>query len=295
MTGLIGNTVVNYKALAYKLAGRPELKYMPWPEVLRATNIAARVWTDVVIRGRYRTIAIVSDRGGPFVEVEMNGWKFYYPKGTDTVTLGRTYFEIFDSRCAHFYDIAQTQPLSGDVALDIGACEGLWSLKNFDSFSDVYIFEPSRAMCDCLRLTFAERDQSRIHIMNMILADETAGAMNFIEDAADPTLSRIAAGAEPFSYKLEMAAVDSLVASGRMKAPTLIKMDVQGAEMKVLRGAERVIKEFKPRMAVTTYHNPMDATEILDFCLALRPDYKYILKGITTVEPVPRPTMVHLF
>jgi hypothetical protein len=39
-------------------------------------------------------------------------------------------------------------------------------------------------------------------------------------------------------------------------------MDIEGAEMSALEGASQVIREFKPRLAISAYHKPEDLWEI---------------------------------
>jgi hypothetical protein len=42
----------------------------------------------------------------------------------------------------------------------------------------------------------------------------------------------------------------------------LIKMDIEGAERPALAGAERVLREQRPHLAIAAYHKPEDITEI---------------------------------
>lgn len=59
---------------------------------------------------------------------------------------------------------------------------------------------------------------------------------------------------------------------------TFIKMDIEGAEYDALKGAERIIKEQKPRLAISIYHNPYHIVTIPELLLRLRPDYKFYLR-----------------
>jgi|GEM_PF-3142099 len=62
---------------------------------------------------------------------------------------------------------------------------------------------------------------------------------------------------------------------------TLIKMDIEGAEMPALRGGERIIKEHKPKMAICIYHNIEDLWEIPLYLHALVPSYKLYIRHHT--------------
>ena len=55
---------------------------------------------------------------------------------------------------------------------------------------------------------------------------------------------------------------------------TFFKIDVEGAEMKVLEGSTNLIKLHKPKIAVYVYHKQAHFLDIPNLILAMRPDYK---------------------
>lgn len=56
---------------------------------------------------------------------------------------------------------------------------------------------------------------------------------------------------------------------------TLIKMDIEGAELDTLIGAQTVIKNFKPKLAVCIYHKIDDIIVIPRYLKELVPEYKF--------------------
>ncbi|WP_218626419.1 FkbM family methyltransferase [Pseudomonas sp. dw_358] len=65
------------------------------------------------------------------------------------------------------------------------------------------------------------------------------------------------------------------------QAPTLIKMDIEGAELGALKGASRYIAEARPRLAISAYHGQSDLLEIPRLIESLRGDYKIGLRHHT--------------
>jgi FkbM family methyltransferase len=64
-------------------------------------------------------------------------------------------------------------------------------------------------------------------------------------------------------------------------APTLIKMDIEGAEIPALRGARRLIGEHRPKLLLSAYHRADDLIRIPEFVGQLRDDYKIGLRHHT--------------
>lgn len=75
---------------------------------------------------------------------------------------------------------------------------------------------------------------------------------------------------------------------GRDKDITFIKMDIEGAELRALRGAESLIRTTHPKLAICVYHRPEDLLTIPQYIKELYPMYKLYLRnyspwGVETV------------
>lgn len=61
--------------------------------------------------------------------------------------------------------------------------------------------------------------------------------------------------------------------------PTLIKMDIEGAEPAALRGAEQTIRRYQPALAISLYHAPDHLWEIPLWIAGLGLDYRMHMRG----------------
>ena len=56
---------------------------------------------------------------------------------------------------------------------------------------------------------------------------------------------------------------------------TYLKMDIEGAEMEALRGAEKTIRAFSPTLAISIYHSPEDMMDIPEYVHSTFPAISY--------------------
>lgn len=81
---------------------------------------------------------------------------------------------------------------------------------------------------------------------------------------------------------IKTAAIDDIVEES--DKITFIKMDVEGAELESLKGAEKIIKRDRPKLAVCIYHKPEDIITLPLYIKKLVPDYKLYLRSYSNAE-----------
>jgi len=75
--------------------------------------------------------------------------------------------------------------------------------------------------------------------------------------------------------QIAAVAIDEMLPQGRVD---LVKLDVEGAEAQVLKGATRLIERSRPVLTLSLYHNPQDLWELPELLLRICPDYKFHIR-----------------
>lgn len=76
--------------------------------------------------------------------------------------------------------------------------------------------------------------------------------------------------------KIEATTIDEIVGGDEV---TFIKMDIEGSELKALKGAENTIRRWKPKLAICVYHRVEDLITIPQYIQSLRSDYKLFYRN----------------
>jgi len=75
---------------------------------------------------------------------------------------------------------------------------------------------------------------------------------------------------------IEVDTIDNITAG---EAVTFIKLDVEGAELEALKGAEQTIRRHQPILAVSIYHRQRDFIDIPLFIKSIAPDYHLFFRA----------------
>ena len=169
--------------------------------------------------------------------------------------------------------------LSNDeVFLDIGSFTGD-TLEQFieetkDMYKEIYAFEPSKRAYDELCKIRNNKNQHKIRIINKGVYEETTRL--YFNDNGSHEISDTSSIVDKESATCEIDVVD--IDSVIDKEVTFIKMDIEGSELSALKGAERTIRRYKPKLAICIYHKNEDIIDIPKYIMGLGLEYKYYIR-----------------
>jgi FkbM family methyltransferase len=118
---------------------------------------------------------------------------------------------------------------------DVGANIGLYTEKFLAKGAHVVCFEPAPSALEILRTKFATELSERVMIVPAALSD-TCGTAPMSTDGASPTNQLRVGASDEGLVKVSIMRADDLIRNQRVRSPTVIKIDVEGYELEVLRG-----------------------------------------------------------
>ncbi|MFO0840234.1 MAG: FkbM family methyltransferase [Phycisphaerae bacterium] len=144
----------------------------------------------------------------------------------------------------------------GDSIVEVGANIGTESVlyaRIVGSRGRLTCFEPLPANAELLESNLRRNRLSQAVVLRNAVSDR-AGTLRFAPPAGDDNsgMGRLVDGvqADTASIEVQCVTLDALRAVGDLAAPRLLVIDVQGAELAVLRGAERMLREDRPIVVV---------------------------------------------
>lgn len=178
------------------------------------------------------------------------------------------------------YFVLDVVPLHDDeVFYDCGAWIGdslaELAARTQGQFRKAVCFEPGTDAGQKLRDSFAEEiREGKVELISSAVSQQAEVQYFRPQTSGSQLLEAEGAGAD--SVQMQTTSID-LTAQDRM-APTYIKMDIEGAELAALKGAEKTIRTYRPKLAVCVYHKVADLVEIPQYIDSLHLNYRYFLR-----------------
>ncbi|MFV8226678.1 FkbM family methyltransferase [Christiangramia aquimixticola] len=153
-------------------------------------------------------------------------------------------------RYEQFYKIKPT-----DNIIDAGAFDGILSLVYAEKAKHgrIFSFEPDQYNIEKINGNFKLNiSVNNIQLRNKGLWSKT-GKIKFFEDGSVASSSFYKAK-NSIEKIIQVIALDDFVEENKIEKIDFIKMDVEGAELEILKGAKKMLSQLKPNLSIATYH-----------------------------------------
>jgi FkbM family methyltransferase len=255
------------EVMAYRILGPARVRLSRNNDQYAAFYDAAK---RMAVQERTATIAMLD---GWLDRYDLNA--LGYPVGADLHHLSVLYtFQLEQYR----YKNAGTNigPRANDVAIDGGACWGdtaLYFAHHVGEGGQVHTFEFSPDNLPILAKNLGGNPElgKRVKVQEYALWSHSGEHLCF--DPQGPATRLDSRG----STSVETLSIDDLVSRESLPRVDFIKMDIEGAEPEALKGALATLQKFRPRLAVTLYHNLSDFVTIPRFLDELNLGYKFYI------------------
>jgi FkbM family methyltransferase len=164
------------------------------------------------------------------------------------------------------YRMAKELVSPGDVVWDVGANVGLFSFCAASRGASVLAIEPDEWLCGLIRRSIASTCAPVI-VLQSAVSDQCgtaeleissrSRAANHLKEAQGSTQSSEARDTQA----VELVTLDSLL--DRFAVPSMLKIDAETHELKVLFGAKRILESVRPRIWCEV--SPENSLEVFDF------------------------------
>jgi hypothetical protein len=133
-----------------------------------------------------------------------------------------------DTRSPHSYQFNINYTLA-DIAVDVGAAEGIWSLDIIDKVKKIYLFECDDEWIKALQATFLPW-KNKVEIVKKFVSNQSDEKNIRLDD-----------------YFLEEGIY-----------PTILKADIEGCEIDLTKGSTELLSKYLHHIILCTYHNEND-------------------------------------
>ena len=171
-----------------------------------------------------------------------------------------TFFQIIGEVYASKVYSRRYSPRPGDVILDLGAHVGtfaVYAAKQVGPKGRVIAFEPSSSNFQLLQQNACLNRLENLDLLNRGAWDREADLDLALSPMSSSHSLYVGSSPAPRNGQIErihVSTVDQSLAELGIDRVQFVKMDIEGAEVEVLRGMDQLIKRCQPAMAVAAYH-----------------------------------------
>jgi FkbM family methyltransferase len=170
----------------------------------------------------------------------------------------------------------------GDVVIDAGACWGettLYFAHEAGPTGTVVAFEfiPSNLEAFGRNADLSPHLKGRIQVVPNPIWHSSGRKLYYVDWGPGSRVTDDVAKYGKLAGMAETVTIDETVERLGLARVDFIKMDIEGAELDALRGAEASIRKHRPALAISLYHNPEDIETIPRYLAGLDLGYRFYL------------------
>lgn len=173
-----------------------------------------------------------------------------------------------------YFGVDFFENIKDEFLVDCGAFNGD-TLRDFVSWTENtykgYIaLEPNKKNANALRKYINETGIKNVDVIEKCAYERTE-ELSFRINAENSRIAKT--GAE-----VETVLADTIDNISSGQKVTFIKMDIEGAELSALKGAEYTIKSDRPILAISAYHKPSDLIELTSYIKDCVEEYNFYFR-----------------
>ena len=239
------------------------------------------------------SVNIISLHGNDLSLLEIDARRIFWPTTMSYADLSWLFGEVYApwSGNPSSYNHPALEIGKAKWIVDAGACEGFFSLFALEQgVQRVVAVEPLEPLWLALRNTFSEQcEAGRFALFEGALGKAIGMAHLRLDPlhACDACVVPTDTG-----QSVTVTTLDELGDCFGLETEGIIKMDIEGAEMDALRGATRLLREYKPKLAVSVYHGYDNASLCAKIIKTANPSYTIEFRGMYGWLSPPRPYML---
>jgi len=168
-------------------------------------------------------------------------------------------------------------PAKGFYVADVGAFRGWFTMissKIVGSDGRVFSFEPNPDNFEILRKVVLLGGLKNVNIFKLALSDSDGYEYMYLSEY--PSMHSLVLKRTHRKITVPCMKLDTVVKLRKIQRLDLIKIDVEGAELKVIKGCKRIISEFKPLFSIDINHYDEEFEEVS----ALMREFQYEIRPL---------------
>jgi len=150
---------------------------------------------------------------------------------------------------------------AGDVLVDVGANIGTYGALALSRGAQVEAFEPDEITASVLAENLERNGAAwRLHVMAV---GDTDGQLRF-SLGLDISNHLLDSNEDTEGVVVQAVRLDTLLSSGDMEAPTVLKIDAEGFDLAVLQGARDILETARPLVIAEVWDGGREVLEFLE-------------------------------